>query len=167
MFRRIGRWMTLTAAVGIGALVALPVEALDPGRRAPEFELRALDGQPVKLAALRGKVVVVDFWASWCRPCRSAMPQLEQLYRSYRRKGLVVVGVSVDSSPANAKKFLSGVPVSFPIVHDAKQQVARQYRPPRMPSSFVIDRRGVVRHVQAGFRAGDDARIERMVKELL
>jgi peroxiredoxin len=141
--------------------------ALEAGTRAPEIGLRDLDGRPIRLSALRGKVVVVDFWASWCAPCREEMPVLERLYKKYKDDGLVVVGVSVDREKGNVRKFLKRNPVSFPIVHDSGHQVAGRYEPPRMPSSFIIDKRGVVRHVHAGFRSGDGSQFEREIKALL
>jgi len=160
----------LLIAIGVVATtlaVALSATALEAGSRAPEIGLEDLNGRPVRMRALRGKVVIVDFWASWCAPCREELPVLDGLYRRYREQGLVVVGVSVDRTLRNARGFLRRVPVSFPVVHDARHQVAGRYSPPRMPSSYIVDRRGVVRHVHEGFRSGDAAVIERQVRALL
>jgi peroxiredoxin len=143
------------------------VEALDRGARAPEINLRDLDGRRVQMSRLRGKVVVVDFWASWCGPCREAMPALDRLYRRYRSRGLAVVGVSVDRNLSNARGFLRRVRVSFPIVHDGRHQVAGRYSPATMPTTYIVDRRGVVRHIHRGFRSGDAQRMEREIRTLL
>lgn len=147
--------------------LALPALALDVGARLPEIGLKDLNGQRVDLASLKGKVVIVDFLASWCGPCKEEMPVLERLYKRYKASGLVVVGVSVDKDLENLRGLLKKVKVSFPVVHDATQDVAGRYRPARMPSSYVIDRKGIVRHVHAGFRAEDAEKLEREVSALL
>lgn len=143
------------------------VAALEEGTRAPDISAADLDGNRVSLSRLRGKVVVVDFWASWCEPCGDAMPALDRLYRQYKDHGLVVVGVNVDRNERNARQFLRRTRVSFPIVHDNGRGLAERYSPPTMPSSYVIDKRGIVRHVHAGYRDGDARRLERMIRELL
>lgn len=143
------------------------VAALDQGARAPNISATDLDGRPFALANARGKVVVVDFWASWCEPCGEAMPALDRLYRQYKDHGLVVVGVNVDRNERNARQYLRRTPVTFPIVHDADHSFADSYSPPTMPSTYVIDRRGVVRHVHSGFRDGDAGRLERLIRGLL
>ena len=160
------RLVALVAFVGLVA-VATTAGALNRGSRAPEIGLRDTDGRLVRMGDLRGKVVVVDFWASWCAPCREELPVLERLYRRYKRHGLVVVGVNIDRDESNMNRFLRRTPLSFPVVHDGAHRVADRYQPPRMPSSYVIDQRGVVRHVHAGFRASDAGRLEREIRELL
>ena len=142
-------------------------EAVDEGARAPEIGLKDLAGKPVNLSGLKGQVVVVDFWASWCAPCREELPVLEGLYRKYREQGLVIVGVGLDKDPKNLGKFLRANPLTFTVVHDAAGAVADRYGPPKMPSSYIIDRKGIVRHVHAGFRAADKGAMERELKTLL
>lgn len=155
--------LTLFALIGMPAL-ALAVEVGEPP---PEINLADLSGKKISLAALKGKVVVVDFWASWCAPCKEEMPVLESLYKRFKDSGLMIVGVSVDNEAANAKKFLTGVKVSFPIVHDAGHVVADKFKPPRMPTSYVIDKTGKVRFVHAGFRKEDGKKLEEEVTKLL
>jgi peroxiredoxin len=165
--RRIGSSVSIALAVVAAVAATSPSLALSPGGRAPALELRALDGAPVSLASLRGQVVVVDFWASWCEPCAEALPALDRLHARYRDQGLAVIGVNVDRNASDARGFLRRSPVSFPVVHDARQQIVSRWEPERMPSSFIVDRGGVVRHVHGGFRSGDAARIERIVRDLL
>jgi len=159
--------MGLTAATA-ALLITSYVCALEEGARAPAFSGQALTGnQTLSLADHRGSVVVVDFWASWCEPCREAMPAIERIYQRYRSSGLVVIGVSVDSGADDARSFYRERGVSFPSLVDADRSIAGRYRPPTMPSTFVIDRRGVVRHVHSGFRAGDARTLEAQIRELL
>ena len=146
---------------------ALSASALGTGSRAPEIGLESLDGQQIRMRSLRGKVVIVDFWASWCAPCREEMPVLSRLYDEYKDQGLVIIGVSQDERVRDARGFLRRTPASFPIVVDTEHAVAGRYSPPRMPTSYIIDRRGVVRHVHEGFRSGDERTIERQVRALL
>jgi len=141
--------------------------ALSTGSRAPEIGLRSLDGDQIRMRNLRGKVVIVDFWASWCGPCREELPVLNRLYERYKDQGLVVIGVSQDTQARNARGFLRRTPVDFPVVIDDDHEVAGRYDPPRMPSSYIVDRRGVVRHVHEGFRSGDERTIEQQVRRLL
>ena len=148
-------------------LVASTAYALNAGARAPEIGLNDLNGHRVDLASMRGHVVVVDFWASWCAPCADEMPVLERLYNSLHGQGLDIVGVSQDTSAGNITSFLRRVHVSFPIVHDGGHAVAGRYSPGTMPTSFIIDRHGVVRFVHTGYRASDAARIEQEIRTLV
>lgn len=148
-------------------LVTSTAMALDPGARAPEIGLNDLAGHRVDLSSMRGHVIVVDFWASWCAPCADEMPVLEGLYNSLHSQGLDIVGVSQDSSAGNITSFLRRVHVSFPIVHDNGHAVADRYHPSGMPTSFIIDRHGIVRFVHRGYRAADRAAIEREVRQLV
>lgn len=142
-------------------------QAVGEGALAPEIGLHDLQGKPVRVSDLRGRVVLVDFWASWCAPCREELPVLETLYRKFRDKGLVVIAVGLDKEAANLAKFLRATPLSFPVVHDADGAVANRYAPPKMPSSFLIDRKGLVRHLHAGFKASDKTLLERQIAALL
>ena len=147
---------------------ALAVEA---GGTLPSLELSRLDDANAKLslASLRGRVVYVDFWASWCVPCRLSMPALEGFYRERRGQGFVVVGVNKDMSSEDAKRFLAKVPVSFPLVSDAGDAAARGFDVKAMPSGYLVDRKGIVRKVHRGFTsetAGELAReIDALMKE--
>jgi peroxiredoxin len=148
-------------------LAAVPAAALERNARAPEIGLPDGSGRPVRMASLRGKVVLVDFWASWCAPCRQELPVLERLYKRYRDQGLVIVGVNVDRERSNMDAFVRRFHLTFPVVHDAAHRVADRYGPRTMPSSYLVDRGGVVRYVHQGFRASDAEVIEAKVRDLL
>jgi cytochrome c biogenesis protein CcmG/thiol:disulfide interchange protein DsbE len=164
--------LPLIAVVLCFVASALPLPfaaALDKGERAPEIDLADLSGNSVKLSALRGKVVLVDFWASWCAPCRDSLPVLDRLAKTYRDQGLVIVGVNIDKSAGEARAFLekNKLQVSFPVVNDKDHKVAERYAPPTMPSSYLIDREGRVHRVHAGFRPSDESKLEAELKALL
>jgi peroxiredoxin len=143
------------------------VAAVDVGQPAPEIGLNDLAGQPVRIAGLRGKVVLVDFWATWCSPCRLELPFLDRLSRQYAAQGLVVVGVSVDNELSNVRSFLARNPVGFRVAHDARKAVVARYGGQSMPSSYLVDRRGRVRYYHGGFFQRDVPTIEREVQGLL
>lgn len=148
-------------------LAAQGAQAVNAGAVAPEIGLSDLAGRGVQISKLRGKVVLVDFWASWCAPCRQELPQLEQLYKKYRARGFEVLAINQDQSIEGARRFLGSVPLSFRVVHDRAKTVANRYGPSKMPSSFLVDRKGIIRYVHAGFRSGDQATLERHILSLL
>ena len=152
--------------MGLLAIAASAV-ALDAGARAPEIGLADLQGNQVTMASLRGRVVVVDFMASWCEPCADSMPVYQRLYTEHQARGLTVVAVSQDRSADNARQFAQRHHLTFPVVFDGAHAVANRYQPPRMPTAYVIDRQGIVRHVHQGYRAADAAALEREVVALL
>lgn len=158
---------TLLAAIASMLLMAPSARALTPGDAPPPIDMADLAGEKVEIAALEGKVILVDFWASWCRPCKQEMPVLEALHKKYAAQGLVIVGVNIDSSAKKMTKFLNGTPVTFRIVHDRKLVVANRYEPETMPTSYFIGKDGTLRHVHEGFGKGDAAALEERVKALL
>ena len=124
---------------------------------APTFRLPLRGGhEPLTLERLRGQVVMVNFWASWCEPCRTEFPLLDQMYRKYKGAGFTLLGVNVEPDAAKAEEFLARTPVSFPIAYDADSRVSQQYRVSGMPSTLLIDRRGQLRWVHRGYKAGDE-----------
>ena len=142
--------------------------ALEAGDRAPAVTLPALkEGGPVTLASFKGRVTYVDFWASWCVPCRESMPFLDGLYKRHRDEGFAVLGINKDMTAADAERFLKRVNVSFALAADAKDAAARAFDVKAMPSGYLIDRKGVVRKVHRGFTAETGAALERDIESLL
>lgn len=121
----------------------------------------------VELGALRGNVVIVDFWASWCAPCRESLPFYERLYAARAKDGLRVLGVSIDVDRALAERFLQEVPTTFAMAWDADQRLAAQLALDTMPTALIVDREGVVRAVHRGFVDADRASLEALVGSLL
>jgi peroxiredoxin len=141
------------------------------GNPAPDFRVDALQGSrgAVSLRALRGNVVVLDFWGTYCGPCKVSFPKLQGLHAKYSASGLHVVGISEDEPDDRDKisTFAATYGAKFAIAWDRDKTIARIYKPETMPSTFVIDRKGVVRYAHVGFRDGDEVQIEREVQELL
>ena len=148
---------------------ALPAAAVEAGAPAPDIALARLEqsSQSLSLASLRGSVVYVDFWASWCVPCRLSMPALDTLYKQNRARGFAVVGINKDISVDDAQRFLRRIPVTFPLAADARDAAAKAFDVKAMPSGYLIDRKGAVRRVHRGFTAETAAELEREVDSLL
>lgn len=141
--------------------------ALEIGRAAPSLSGLANDGRMLSLDQFKGRVVYVDFWASWCAPCRAAIPALETLYQRYGTRGFVVVGVNVDTERKSAQRMLDQLMPTFPIVFDPDGKWPEAFGLRDMPSSYLIDTTGVVRYVNTGYRERDAVRIEAAVKAAL
>ncbi len=134
---------------------------------APDFTLETLDGPNLRLEEYRGQVVLLNFWASWCGPCRQEMPVLDRLHQRYEDTGFAVLGVNVEGERAPAQKIVDKTNVTFPVLIDAKQKVSEMYDLEAMPSTVVIDRDGVVRYIHRGYKPGDEAKYVEVVKELI
>jgi thiol-disulfide isomerase/thioredoxin len=147
----------------------LPLAAAQPGSPAPAITLERFDkpGGTVALARLRGKVVYVDFWASWCIPCRISMPVLDRLHRQHAGSGFEIVGVNKDATIADAERFLKRVPVGFILATDDSDRAAKAFDVKTMPVGYLIDRKGIVRHVHPGFTRRTGAALEQEVEALL
>jgi thiol-disulfide isomerase/thioredoxin len=151
-------------------LVALPKLALavENGQPAPAFGAVLLQGnETVELERHRGKVLYLDFWASWCGPCRQSLPAMEKLRTEFGPAGFEVIAVNLDEQPQDGLDFLKKYPVTYPIVQDAQGRIARLYDVRTMPMSYLIDRKGVVRHVHQGFNKKDIPRLRAAVAELV
>ena len=149
----------MVAIVGIGGAAApdtLPGaerNVVKLGEPAPNFQLPDLNGRLVTLSDFRGKVVLLNFWATWCGPCRVEMPTMEQLYRTFSRKDLEILAVSIDAQGvAITRPFQQEHHLTFPILHDADYRVGLTYGARSLPRTFMVDRQGVVRHQIFGAR---------------
>lgn len=135
---------------------------------APAFEGEDLNGGgKVSLEAWKGKVVLIDFWATWCEPCKKSFPKLEELRVKYGASGFEIVAVSEDDESSGIRQFGQTHGAKFPLVWDKDKSIADKYNPPNMPSSFIVDKDGVVRHVHLGYRDGAEKEIEERLKSLL
>lgn len=153
--------------LGITLVLSPTAFAVKANQKAPEISLPGLDAKTVKLSGLKGQVVMVNFWASWCQPCRTEMPLIEELYNKYKKIGFTVLAVNVDEDPANARAMLKEVPVSFPVVLDTKNTSIQEYQVQAMPSTYMVDRKGMIRDVHRGYKAGDEAEYENYIRKLL
>ncbi|HUN26013.1 MAG TPA: TlpA disulfide reductase family protein [Steroidobacteraceae bacterium] len=164
MLHRIAR----IAARGLAALVlAVPALANVTGGPAPDFTLPARAGGTVSLDQFKGQVVMINFWASWCEPCRKEMPLLNDIYRQYGPMGFTLIGVNVEPERSSALAWLKQTPVSFPVLFDATSKVSQLYGVPGMPTTVFIDRKGNVRMLHQGYNPGDENAYLDEIRELI
>ncbi|MDM5181628.1 TlpA disulfide reductase family protein [Massilia sp. DJPM01] len=154
------------AASLVLALLAVPASALDAGKPAPAFDLAGPDGA-VKLEKYAGKVVYLDFWASWCGPCRQSFPWMNEMQAKYGAQGLQIVGVNVDAKVDDARGFLATTPARFAIGFDPAGATPRSYGVKGMPSSVLIGADGKVLFEHSGFKAADRDQLETRIKAAL
>jgi peroxiredoxin len=158
------------AAIVLATLLAVPVsQAAMPstGSVAPDFTLKSNSGKNLKLSEFRGQVVMINFWATWCAPCRQEMPLLNRIHEQYRKAGFTLLGVNIDDRPEAAQAMARNLGVHFPILFDSEKRVSRLYDVNAMPSTLLIDRDGRVRYIHLGYRPGYETRYESQVRELL
>jgi peroxiredoxin len=153
-------------ATALAALSAA-APAVAPPAPAPDFTLRALSGPNLRLAEQRGQVVMVNFWATWCGPCRQEMPHLNRLYEKYRASGFTLLGINVDDDTYKAADLASKLAVKFPVLFDTDKRVSRAYDLSAMPATVLIDRDGRVRYQHRGYRSGFEDTYEQQIRELL
>ncbi len=134
---------------------------------APDFTLKSLSGKNLKLSEYRGNVVLLNFWASWCAPCRLEMPLLNKLHNKYSAAGFTILGVNVEQETDKAKTYLADIPVDFPILFDSGNTVSKQYNVIAMPTTVLIDRDGNMRYLHQGYKPGDEKVYKKMVKKLI
>lgn len=159
--------LRIVASVAFAIVAGTASSAIAPSTPAPDFSLHAMKGPNMRLKDQRGRVVMVNFWATWCAPCRQEMPQLNRLYEKYRTSGFVLLGVNVDEDASKAAEVATKLGVTFPVLLDADKTVSKLYDLSTMPSTVLIDRDGKVRYVHRGYLAGYEDNYEKQIRELL
>ncbi|MGB0496430.1 MAG: TlpA family protein disulfide reductase [Kangiellaceae bacterium] len=134
---------------------------------APDFTLKSKEGKNIRLSELRGQVVLLNFWASWCGPCRQEMPILDDIHNRYKSLGFTVLGVNLDAKSKKAIDYLKDTPVSFPVLYDPKGITSELYGVSAMPSTVIIDRNGKVRNLHKGYKSGYEDEYVKQIKKLL
>jgi peroxiredoxin len=134
---------------------------------APDFTLKSRNGENIKLSELRGEVVMINFWASWCAPCRQEMPLLELLYKKYSDLGFTLLAVNVEEDSSKAEDLLKDIPVTFPVLYDNTNKVSKLYNVVAMPSTVIIDRDGNFRYLHRGYLPGYEQEYKKQVSELI
>jgi peroxiredoxin len=137
------------------------------GADAPDFALRSSAGPNLRLSEHRGEVVMINFWATWCGPCRQEMPKLDEIFARYQRAGFTLLGVNIDEDMVRAQRLADELGVSFPLLFDNEQNVSRLYDVQAMPMTVLVDRSGRVRSVHYGYRPGMEQRYLDEVRALL
>ena len=151
-------------------LMILPfaVSAISVGDSVPSFKARTIDGsKSVALEDYRGKVVLIDFWASWCPPCLKSLPKYNDLRREIGTENFEIVAINVDENTEDAKKFLQKHPVTYPVAKDPKGILPGVFGVKAMPTSYLVDRNGVVKYVHAAFKDGDIEKIKHEIEKLI
>ena len=159
--------LRVVASIAFAIVAGTASSAIAPATAAPDFTLHAMGGPNLRLKEQRGRVVMVNFWATWCAPCRQEMPHLNRLYEKYRGAGFVLLGVNVDDDTAKAAEVAAKLGVTFPVLLDTEKSVSKLYDVSTMPSTMIIDRDGKVRYVHRGYLAGYEDSYEKQIRELL
>jgi len=157
----------LGAGIVAALVMALPAVVAAPNGPAPAFTLASKGGREVNLAQYKGQVVMINFWASWCGPCRQEMPLLEDIYKKYNKLGFTLLGVNVEPDSKAADDWLKQTPVSFPVLYDKDSKVSRLYDVSGMPSTVIIDRKGNLRYLHHGYKPGDEGEYLSSIRALI
>jgi peroxiredoxin len=157
------RWVAACCVAGAPLLA----HAVGVEQAAPDFTLKSLEGRNLRLDEYKGQVVLINFWASWCGPCRQELPLLDRINARYHDAGFAVLGVNVEGQMGPASDMAKKTGVSFPVLVDENQRVSELYDLEAMPTSVVVDRDGVVKYVHRGYKPGDEAKYLEVVKKLI
>lgn len=160
------RTSTVGAMLVLLGAVSLASSSLE-GQPAPDFALKSATGDNLRLSEYRGDVVLINFWATWCGPCRQEMPLLDDLYGRYQRVGFNLLGVNIDDDSRRAMQMVDELGVTFPVLFDAKKEVSKLYRVEAMPVTVLVDRQGKVRHVHYGYKPGYEEKYLTEIRSLL
>ena len=158
---------SLVIAVGLVGFLVSTAGASSISGKAPEFTLKSRGGQNVRLSDYRGQVLLINFWASWCGPCRQEMPLLEDLYKRYSKLGFTILGVNVDTDSTKANNYLKDMSVTFPILYDTSNAVSKSYKVNAMPTTVIVDRNGNMRFLPQGYLPGYEKDYKKQVVQLI
>jgi peroxiredoxin len=158
------RWFSTLA---LGALICAFASAATLSGPAPNFSLESRGGGTVTLEDLKGQVVMINFWATWCVPCRQEMPHLEALHQRYSSLGFTLLGVNVEDNRDGVEKYLKDTPVTFPILFDPKSEVSKLYEVVAMPSTVMVGRDGTMRFIHHGYKPGYENEYQAQIRALL
>jgi len=147
--------------------IAFMTQANELSGAAPDFTLKSNQGKNIRLQDLRGQVVMLNFWASWCGPCRQEMPLMDVIYKKYEKLGFTILAVNVDEDSSDADAFLNSVPVTFPVLYDNDSKVSELFDVDAMPTTVMIDRDGNKRFLHRGYKEGYEIDYEKQVKKLV
>jgi peroxiredoxin len=156
----------IAVALAIFAASSLASSGME-GQPAPDFALKSSTGENLRLSEYRGDVVMINFWATWCGPCRQEMPLLDELYARYQRVGFNLLGVNIDDDSRRAMQMIDELGVSFPILFDARKEVSELYAVEAMPVTVLVDREGTVRYVHHGYKPGYENAYLDQIRSLL
>ena len=137
------------------------------GQKAPDFALKSSTGENLRLSEYRGDVVMINFWATWCGPCRQEMPLLDELYNRYQRVGFNLLGVNIDDDSRRAMQMAEELGIDFPVLFDATKEVSKLYEVGAMPVTVLVDREGTVRYVHHGYKPGYEDMYLDQIRSLL
>ncbi len=162
-FKKWGLYLLSTALFVISSQ-ALAVKVSEP---AADFTLKSTAGKNIRLLEQRGDIIVLNFWASWCGPCRKEMPILQNLHNKYKDLGVQVWGVNVEQENKAGRNFIADLDIDFPIFFDASNKVPEAYQIEAMPTTVIIGKRGKVRHVFLGYKKGYEQKYSKAIKALI
>lgn len=158
----------MNKVIALILILAAPMtQAVTANGPAANFTLKSASGENVRLSEHRGEVILINFWASWCGPCRQEMPQLEALQQKYSPLGFTVFGINVEQDRERADKILRDIPVSFPVLFDDDNTVSELYQVDAMPVTVLVDRSGNIRAVHRGYKPGYEELYEAQIRELV
>jgi thiol-disulfide isomerase/thioredoxin len=159
----------IAKGLALAAVFVLPAFAASSSGPAPGFSLTGRNGKTIDLAQFKGQVVMINFWATWCDPCRKEMPLLEDIYKKYKPMGFTLIGVNVEPKTGDPEGWLSKLPkpVTFPVAFDVDSKVSKLYKVKGMPTTVFIDRKGNVREVHISYKAGDENLYLSQIRSLL
>ena len=162
------KFRTLFSGLALTVLAASSLASSGlTGKPAPDFALKSSTGENLRLSEYRGDVVMINFWATWCGPCRQEMPLLDELYSRYERVGFNLLGVNIDDDSNRAMDMIRELGVNFPVLFDARKEVSKLYDVDAMPVTVLVDREGNVRYVHQGYKPGYEEKYLDQVRSLL